>query len=306
MMNQEINPKTLSEKIESTNVGYHRYLEQKNSHSLFCFMEGKHDPDYYLGVVRSICGDDCITIICGNKSNVIDVYNTVFLNDHERYKLAFFIDRDFDEPINNPDFYETESYSIENNYCSLEAFKRILKFGFGISEDADYWADVINFYISQFDQFHHTVDLFNAFYSCLHHYEREKGIVFKLNLKENFPSDLADINVNRCIKTYTLQNLLNKYGIDTGVMTDEDVDKECARLWGLNPFVVFRGKYEIEMLYRVLNFLISDANSNPHSRVIKKKISMSLNGCSFMADLAQYADIPDSLRNYLRKWAKVA
>lgn len=306
MMNQEINPITLSEKIESTNIGYHRYLEKKNHHSLFCFMEGKHDPDYYLGIIRSICGEDYVTINCGNKGNVIDVYNTVFKSDHANYKLAFFIDRDYDDPINNPDFFETDRYSIENYYCSIDAFKRILKFGLGIPEDAEYWQNVVDFYNDQFDQFHRTVDLFNAFYSVLHQYERDNNVVFKLNLSETFPTEFADINVNRCVRNYTLKDLLTKYNIGSEVMNEEIVNKECARLWAQNPFVVFRGKYEIQMLNRILNFLINDAKTNYSSRIIKKKVSMSLNGASFMADLAQYADIPDSLRIYLSKWSIAA
>lgn len=305
-MNQEINPATLTEKVESTNVGYHRYLEKKNHHSLFCFMEGKHDPDYYLGVIRSICGDDCITIVCGNKQNVLDVYKSVFVADHERYRLAFFIDKDFDEPLNDPNIFETDCYSIENYYCTQDAFKRILKYGLGISEDADYWEDVIDFYSVQYSQFHHTVDMFNAFYSLLHKFERENNVIFKLNLGENFPSDLANINVNCCSKTYTLQNIMSKYGVGADVMTQAEVEAECVRLWALDPFLVFRGKFEKEMLFKILNYLINDANTNQYTRIIKKKVSMSLNGSSFMADLAQYASIPDSLRTYLGKWAKAA
>ncbi len=305
MMNVEITPATLSLKVESTNIGYHRYLEKKNSHSLFCFMEGKHDPDYYLGVIRPICGDDCITIECGNKRNVLDVYNSIYQVDNSKYKLAFFVDKDFDEAVNNTDIFETDRYSIENYCCSLDAFKRILKYGLGIPEDVDYWQDVVNFYLTKFDQFHHTVDLFNAFYSLLHQYERKKGVVFKLNLKENFPSDLADINVNHCSRTYKLQDLFSKFHVNPDVMTELEVNTECSRLWALDPFKVFRGKYEIEMLYRLLSFLITDANTNPQSRVIKKKVSMSLNGNGFMASLAQWADIPDSLRMYLSKWKKV-
>ena len=306
MMNQEINPATLSEKVESTNVGYHRYLEKKNHHSLFCFMEGKHDPDYYLGHIRSICGDDFIVIECGNKRNVLDVYNSVFDKEHDKYKLSFFIDKDFDEPINNPNIFETDCYSIENYYCSQNAFKRILKYGLGIPEEADYWQNVVDFYLAQYGQFHHTVDLFNAFYSLIHKYERDNNIVYRLNLCECFPSDLANTNVNSCSKTYTLQKLLDKYSIGADVMTQDEVDAECVRLWNLDPFKVFRGKFEIDMLYKLLNYLISDANNNSQTRIIKKKVSISLNGHSFMADLAQYADIPDSLRTYLGKWPKAA
>lgn len=305
-MCDKITPDVLIQKLETTNIGIHRYLEKKNDHSLFCFMEGKHDSDYYLGIIRSICGDDCKTIVCGNKSNVLDVYNRVYDRDHDRYRLSFFIDKDYDEPINNPNIFETECYSIENYYCSLDAFKRILKHGLDIPEDADYWQDVIDFFLVQYGQFHHTVDLFNAFYSLLHKFERENNVVYKLNLSDSFPSDLATTNVNCCSKTYTLQNMLDKYNIGANVMTQAEVDAECVRLWSLDPFKVFRGKFEKDMLFKLLNHLITDANTNLQSRIIRKKVSKNINGFSFMADFAQYADIPDSLRTYLGKWAKAA
>lgn len=305
-MCNQITPDVLTQKLEKTNIGVHRYLEKKNDHSLFCFMEGKHDPDYYLGVIRSICGDDCIIIVCGNKSNVLDSYNNFFQIDHDRYRLAFFIDKDYDEPINNPNIFETDCYSIENYYCSPEAFKRILKYGIGVPDDVDWRHDVIDFYMNQFHQFHQTVDLFNAFYSLLHKYEREKNVFFKLNLDDSFPTELANTNVNKCSKLYTLQNILDKYGIEEKVMTEAEVIVEMNRLWALDPFKVFRGKFELDMLFKIMNYLINDANKNLCAPIIRKKVSMHLNGKSLMSDLAQFADIPDGLRTYLAKWARVA
>ena len=89
-------------------------------------------------------------------------------------------------------------------------------------------------------------------------------------------------------------------------MTQDEVDAEIILLKGLDPFVVFRGKYELNFLYKLLSFLITDANANHHSRIIQKKVSMSLNGKTFMADLSQWADIPESLRAYLNNLPKMA
>lgn len=306
-MDEKLKPEALSAKIDIPNVGFHRYNEQKNSHSLFCFMEGKYDPDYYLGIIRSICGDDIIIINCGRKSNVLDIYNRVFLSDHIQYRLAFFIDRDFDELINDPNIFETDRYSIENYYCTRDVFERILKYEFGVPDDAAYRDTVLSFYDSEFNAFHNTVDLFNAFYSLLHKFEREHNVTYCLNLDENFPTDLANINVGQCVKHYSLQDLLNKYRINNEVMSDDEVEAERIRLWSLNPFIVFRGKYEKEFLFRLLQYLITDANKGKlEAGIIKKKISCTLNGVRFMSNFAQYAYIPDNLRNYLSRFSIAA
>lgn len=305
-MSELITPDVLIQKMETTNIGVHRYWEKKNDHSLFCFMEGKHDPDYYLGIIRSVCGDDCITIVCGCKNNVIDAFNRVYAKDHVRYRLAFFVDRDFDNPVGNPAIYETECYSIENYYCSEAAFKRIMRYGLGISEEEPYWTNVMDFRNDQYEQFHQAVELFNAFYSLLHKYEREHSAIFKLNLQDCFPKELAETDIRGCHAHYTLADLVNLYGVPANSMTQNEVDAEIVRLRGLDPFVVFRGKYELNFLYKLLSFLITDANTNHHVRIIQKKVSMSLNGKSFMADLSQWADIPESLRVYLNSLPNVA
>lgn len=305
-MGELITPDVLTRKMETTNIGVHRYLEKKNDHSLFCFMEGKHDPDYYLGIIRSVCGDDCITIVCGCKNNVIDAFNRVYAKDHTRYRLAFFVDRDFDETLGNPAIYETECYSIENNYCSESAFKRIMRYGLNISEEEPYWQTVMDFRNDQFEKFHKTVELFNAFYSLLHKYEREKSVIFQLNLEACFPNELAETDIQGCNAHYTLADLLSLYGVPSDAMTQAEVDAEIVRLRGLNPFAVFRGKYELNFLYKLLTFLITEANTKHQTRIIQKKVSMSLNGKSFMADLSQWADIPDSLRVYLNNLPKLA
>lgn len=299
-----ITPDSLTEKLESSNVGFHRYGEKKNHHSLFCFMEGKHDSDYYLSPIRAICGDDVVIIDCNNKKGVLEVYDMVYKVDHIHYKLAFFIDRDFDDSVGNPNIFETDCYSIENYYCTKDVFERILFHEFHIPEDADYREDVITFFEEEFDKFHKTVDLYNAFYSLLHKYEREHNVEYNIKLGSKFPNDLAIINVGHCTRTYTLKDLLSKYNIDSDIISNEDVEAECMKLWEKNPFWAFRGKYEIEFMYKLLMFLVTNANSKDKNtpKIIKKKISTNLNGETFMIDYANFAVIPNTLRQYLSKW----
>lgn len=304
-----ITPNVLSEKIEEIIVPFHKYNEKKNRHSLFCFVEGNNDSDYYLDKIRIIYGEDFELIICNNKKNVICIYSLLFDTDKTRYKLAFFIDRDFDEPINNSDIYETESYSIENYYCTEDSFVRLIKYEFKIEENDECFNALITFYREQFELFHKTVDLFNAFYSLIQKREKELKTSFDINLECKFPSIFATVEVDNCVKHYTVQSILKKYNINECIIDEDEIEKERQRLWKLNPFMSFRGKYEIEFYQKLLTYLINNANQKKggeDNRIIKKKITANLNGKRFMSNLSQYAFIPQRLKDYLSRYDKTA
>lgn len=298
-MEKIITPDSLLKEAANVNEAYHIYLLKKNGKTLFCFTEGKHDSDYYMDKVRCFYGDDFIILDCKGKGKVVEMYNKIFPNDKDKEKLAFFVDKDFDLPLKNSDIFETDYYSIENYYCTPSAFERILLYGMKIKKQEEI-DNLMKFYIDEFDKFHRTVDLFNAFYSILHQYERRTGQEFKLNLGEKFDKTLASVSVDNFMKNYTLATLLTKYSIPTDAMTNEEVDSERIRLLHLGPFITFRGKYEIEFLWKILNYLVSDGNHEKKN--VKKKISLSLNEVTFMSDFSQYADIPNSLRDYIAKF----
>lgn len=294
-----VTPEGLLNEAAKVNEAYHNYMLKKNGKTLFCFTEGKHDSDYYLDKVRCIYGDDFLILDSHGKGKVIDNYNKIFPKDKDKVKLAFFIDRDFDLPLANSDIFETDCYSIENYYCSPSAFERILIYGMKIKKQ-DEIDNLVLFYANEYNQFHQTVDLFNAFYSTLHKYERNTGKEFKLDLGEKFDKTLASVCVDNFVKNYNLDTLISKYNIPADAMTNEEVESERKRLIGLDPFITFRGKYEIEFLWKILNFIVADGNHE--KKIVKKKISLSLNERTFMSDFSQYADIPDSLRDYLAKF----
>ena len=110
------------------------YSVRNKKDYLFCFFEG-YDVAYYVPIIRRFT-ENYETFDCGGKKVVLAFHN--FIKDkreYDKYKKAFFIDRDFDVPISieQPPIFETPCYSIENFYVSDSVFAKILKSEFGIS-----------------------------------------------------------------------------------------------------------------------------------------------------------------------------
>ena len=287
-----INPIDLLQKGRQENVPFHKYLLSKNKNILICFVEGINDSDYYLGKINTLCGEEFEIIECSSKANVLSVYEEIQKRGFPINDLAFFIDRDFDEPLNNSDIFETDVYSIENYYCSKQAFTRILKYEFKISDDEPYWDKLMSFYDVQFKQFHKATEELNAFCSILH--KKSLHSVYKINLEESFPQSWAITDINHSIDT-----LLAQFNISEKEISKEEVIIELSNLRNNDPFKVFRGKYELSFLFKILFFLVESANKKESNSIIKKKVAANLNKKRIMSALSQYADCPNHLRTYL-------
>lgn len=214
--------------------------------------------------------------------------------------MGFFVDRDFDDNHYNMSIYVTDVYSIENYYCSVEAVKRVLKYALKIQEESEI-NDALSYYESCANDFHHTVAEFNSFYSVIKKKQREADCSYKVCLKDTFPNELATIEIGNCRKSYTLSTLLNKYSLPQTLMTQKEVNDESVILLSRNPFCSFRGKYELEFVIKFLTKIVNEANKKNPASIVKQKISATINKVCFMSDYAQYADAPNSLKDYLDK-----
>lgn len=297
-----INPNNLLQKGRQKNVLFHKYLLLKNKNILICFVEGINDSDYYLGKINILCGEKFKIIDCSSKANVLSIYEEIKNKGYPIKDLAFFIDRDFDIPLNNSDIFETDVYSIENYYCSKQAFLRILQYEFKISEDESYWDKLKSFYDTQFNNFHEVVGEFNAFYSILH--KKNLCSKYKINLEDSFPLEWATTDVNNCEKKYNIDTLLAQFEIREEI-SNVEVINELSNLRNNNPIKVFRGKYELSFLFKILTFLVESANKQRPNSIINKKVATNLNKKRLMSALSQYADCPDHLKTYLENKKRV-
>lgn len=71
---------------------------RKNSNHLFCFFEGT-DNAYYVSRIKRFT-ENYYPVKCGGKQSVIDVHTLITgKEEYRKYKLGFFIDRDFNSTI---------------------------------------------------------------------------------------------------------------------------------------------------------------------------------------------------------------
>ena len=294
-----VTPETLLNKTKDFSVCVHKYKEQQHRQSLICFFEGKHDIDYYYVFLRSLYGEDIENFCCNCKSNVIKMYG--YVQEHQgdsNIKKAFFIDRDFDGLLNNSEIFETDRYSIENYYCSESVFEKILKFAFHIDNE-DEILKAKEFYRTQFAAFHSVVAEFNAFYSLVKKENTLKGKEYKVQLNDKFPTDLATIKIDGCVKNYDLMSCFQKYNINDTPFSQVALEKEVNRLCEVGEIKRFRGKYEIEFMQKLIIHLVERANNKDTDAILHKKISYSCNSNTFMNDFSQYADEAVGLKEYI-------
>ena len=124
---------------------------------------------------------------------------------------------------------------------------------------------------------------------------------YKVCLTDNFPTKLATVDVDNCIKKYNLNTLLSEYRLPNELISQNELDNELADLIAKGPFNSFRGKYELEFTFKFIDKMVKETNQKLPSRKVQNKISATLNKKCFMSDYAQYADIADGLLEYLQK-----
>lgn len=299
-MADKITPETLKNRTGDFAVCKQRYLLMKNLGKIICFVEGKYDSDYYLDKFRNHLGDNFDILVCSNKKNVLKVYSDFYNSDHLNVKMGFFVDHDFDEDINDPHIYVTDRYSIENYYCSISAMNRLLQYGLKVDNNQDR-NDVIAYYQACANDFHQTIAEFNSFYSIVKKKQRLNRVTYNVCLKDHFPTNLATVDVDNCIKSYDLNTLLSEFHLPNELISQEELDNELVGLIAKGPFNSFRGKYELEFTFKFVDKIVKETNQKLPSRKVKHKISATINKACFMSDYAQYADIADGLIEYLQK-----
>jgi Protein of unknown function (DUF4435) len=291
---------------------------RKFSTHLFCFFEGK-DNAYYVPRIRRFT-EQYHPIKCGGREKVLDVYRIIINRpEYNRYKKAFFIDRDFNPPLSatTPPIFETPCYSIENFYVSTSVFKDILTNEFHVSEvsDSTKFQDCLALYSKRQEEFHDAVSLFNAWYACLVDIKNETGketgatlgelSIFKGKDKEGGKKYLKFID-------FTLQSVSIDYDFDkikqtfpeaTDVPLEKLSDKH-VQFKNCNGSSIFRGKFEMQFLVKFIQLLLHDSLTT--RSVVKSKINFAFGDASSMNNeqainiFEGYADTPDSLIDYLK------
>lgn len=280
----------------------------RNKDCLICVFEGEDSKYYGIRINGTLGNDNWEIIICGGKTQVIRLYTVISQNTlYKSASIAYFVDRDFDPPLPpllRKNIYETPCYSIENLYTTKACFMRVLKNEFKMdpfdSKDQSYEKCVSHFVKTQ-QKFHKATTFLNVWIMLQRKKTRNKGI-HQINLNNVSLGKLVSINLDRIERKYTITTL-NKIFPNAIRLSNKVVNEKVAELGGQNLGEIFRGKYEIEFFRIFLLGLIADRRSmKPKYITCGGKTKLSLSRVNIISELSQYAETPDCLKDYLKKF----
>jgi len=280
-------------------------LTGKSPDYLFCFFEGK-DNSYYVPRIKRFTENYC-QIKCGGKESVLAVYDLITgKEEYEKYKLGFFIDRDFNQPIGTrtPPIFETPCYSVENLYVSLSVFKEILTNEFHLSEVSDpNFNKLSELYEQRQAEFHQAVLLFNAWYCCLIEKKEAENIKTGATLGDKFPKIFIEFNLNEISPNYDFQKIKEEFP-DAIEVDFAKIEKKMQLFQTLEMHKEFRGKYELEFLVTMIKEILSDSRTVKSVVDLKIKFAFGdgsgLNHEQALNIFSAYAETPQSLEDYLK------
>lgn len=277
---------------------FQSYISSKSKKNIFLFFEGKDDFKYYVSRVSSHIGDKEYGVFhCNCKMNVLTIQemiaNQAAIQDDK--KNLYFIDRDYDDNENIPDsIYVTSSYSIENNYFTNSAIKRILIGVIGISEENEDdnldFKVVYNHITSIRDKIIEEIIYANAWYSL----QIKKS---KHSVEHTQMSNLKEYsNIKNICQIQVLEKLV-KNSLE---INESEINKEIENL-RLNPVSKIRGKYFTQALTPVFRDVFQDAGKKYNRKYFSKKRKIHANLSDIISELSAYADTPPELISYIRE-----
>ena len=264
--------------------------EQFESH-VFCFYEGE-DGKYYNQKIKSIIGDNIITIKAGKKEEVLKVWRKIKADNHyDSVKKCFFIDRDMDDipPDKDDDLYITPCYSIENLYVTSKSFGNILQSEFSCDIYENDYSKCMTKFNELLDIFNEQMLEFNALVLIRRNKGFNNGIVKINNIKT---TQILEITIDNVLKRTKYQECITKLKNDLQT-SDQEVAEAINQLKAKGDYNnVFRGKNQLDFFVKFLDVLKELHNENKFFE--KKRTSVTINITNNrLSELSQYADFPN-------------
>lgn len=296
----------LRQSRDKPQVAYQEFVlhTRKGKDGLFCFFEGK-DNAYYIPRIKNFT-NKYHPIKCGGREKVLAVYQLIIIHsEYDNYKKAFFIDRDFNHPLqpHDPPIFETPCYSIENFYVSVDVFKQIIINEFQFSEVSDRSFQVcIQLFEDRQQEFHQAITLLNAWYACLIKIRNTEKKQTGVNLGDKIPKDFIKFSLESISANYNLDRIKQTF-VNALEVSTENLQAKLAEFTNCEHHKVFRGKYEMQFMLTFIEMILQDASNN--KKFIQQKIPFAFNqkltNEQAINVLSGYAETPESLNAYIKK-----
>ena len=292
---------SLLTKTEEEPVLFTQFVDKVSKYGhgyLYCFVEN-YDMPYYSGIISGISNMQWTSIRCKSKKNVIGIHDYIKeISIYSSYDKRFFVDSDFDDDAKlDDDIYVTSAYSIENYYVTDECMRKVLETEYEIDPVVDHelYNKTIEHFKTKRDEFHKAILEFNAWYACLK--ECTLWDLKGVRLNSTFPKKLLNYSIEKPIKqSYTINEIEAMY---PGVIhLEQNVIETKKQFLSENMCMRLRGKYEVEFVYKYIQFLNNDAGTKQR-RYTKKNKNFTFNFDSTITAMSQYADVPQGLKHYI-------
>lgn len=295
----------IREREQASSVAYQNFvlLTGTNPNDLFCFFENKDAPYYHLRLKSNFNGVFHY-ISCGNKSLVHKTYKLITHHkEYNKYKKAFFIDRDFDESIKGEfnDIYETPSYSIENLYCSVESIKELIRTDFQIGEESPIHYKILDLYQNLQTDFLNASLLFNAWYKLQKSKRVQLQRKLEVSLDDSLIPGFIEMSLQGISNNYTLNNILEKYP-NCLPYDDQELNNVISELEQSDLRLVLRGKYVFNFMTSFIRKLIEDGADKSKRTVLDKKVKYNMDNSMALTLLTTYAETPQCLEQFIQQY----
>lgn len=291
---------------QNISVKYHEFMRicSKNKFPI-CF-EGE-DEKYYSIRIDSLTNLDWVGINCGGKNKVIALREKIKASESYQDKgVLFFIDSDFDtneEVRNYEDMYITPCYSVENLYISNNAFIKILRSEFGISEfdeNPQCYHKVMDIFNNRKREFLEVISDFNLLIHHLRMKEDSGELGTRLNINNIEIDKLVSISLAEVKKVYKLEDYHQLFP-ELPENLDINLDISRSHFEGKCSEIIFRGKQNLEFLRAFIIILKQDRGKKNDREIFleRGKVKLNLTKANTLSELSQYADTPNCLKHFL-------
>lgn len=292
---------------QSTVVGYAEFIQRYTAGdtSLHCFYEGHEDNIYYHGHIRSLHAAEKIhPYRCGGKSEVVAVFDLIAAkNEYKTARTLYFIDRDFDALLNNPQIFETPYYSIENFYTQQSCLEEFLTGHLGIATGTPDFNATIALFQQLKQAFYQLSRPVNAYLRC---YARNRSLHGSVRLHIDERIQFTG-GVNEPLDTFHVAGIpanlpdLEIVFAAPGIVTQAEFDTELAVLSAEDEGKVGRGKFELQFMTAFMNrFKMAITKKKGHLLTRRYTCKINFDAANFMSDFRSYSYTPDSLLAYIR------
>lgn len=256
------------------------------------FFEGTDDIKYYRKRINKFFERSSYHYFeIKGKSNVLELKDK--LKFTKELKLIYFIDRDFDNNIQESDLYVTPYYSIENFYISKEVFKNYLNDTFLSQLDNEEEFDkILNLYIERKREFLDSLDEFMFFYFYNWYFKKNLG---QLNELDNF----IKVKLNKIEKKYDISILKKKVTDAEEKMDNQDILFEFDKIKS-NRIAFYRGKFLFYFLEKFIIQLKTDYTSKIPKYFVCQRALRSINTQELLFEMADWSETPKCLDEFLK------